>query len=96
MAPKRLINAENKESGESASVSESQHSISGLTRITQGEKITKTFSWMMTRPPATSLLLLTLLPSSSKLSITSLHLWYVQIIIVKKKCIEIFINLRFF
>ncbi|MPC31752.1 hypothetical protein E2C01_025049 [Portunus trituberculatus] len=35
---------------------------------------------MMTHPPVTSLL-----PSSSKLSITSLHLWYVQIKIVEKR-----------
>ncbi|MPC69948.1 hypothetical protein E2C01_064180 [Portunus trituberculatus] len=67
------------ESGEGASVSEPQHSISGFTGITPGEKLRTCFSWMMTRPPATSLLLPTFLPSSSNLSITSLHLWYVQI-----------------
>ncbi|MPC90110.1 hypothetical protein E2C01_085079 [Portunus trituberculatus] len=77
MAPKRLNSAENKESGDSASVSETQPSISGFTGTTPGEKLPKTFSWIVTHPPAISLLLPTLLPSSSKLSITSLHLLYV-------------------
>ncbi|MPC39786.1 hypothetical protein E2C01_033335 [Portunus trituberculatus] len=85
MTTKRLSSDENKESGESASVSEPQHSISGFTGITTGEKLQKMFSWMVTHPPGTSLLLPTLLPSSLKLSITSLHLQYIQNKIVKKK-----------
>ncbi|MPC43924.1 WW domain-containing adapter protein with coiled-coil [Portunus trituberculatus] len=36
MAPKRLISDKNKESGESASVNEPQHSISGFTGVTLG------------------------------------------------------------
>ncbi|MPC40441.1 hypothetical protein E2C01_033998 [Portunus trituberculatus] len=84
MTPERLSSDENKESHESTSVNEPQHSISGFTGITPGEKLQKTFSWMVTHPPVTSLLLPTLLPSSSKLSITSLYLRYVQIKIVKK------------
>ncbi|MPC88854.1 hypothetical protein E2C01_083776 [Portunus trituberculatus] len=39
MAPKRLSSDENKESGESASVSEPQPSSSGFTGITPGEKL---------------------------------------------------------
>ncbi|MPC52296.1 hypothetical protein E2C01_046160 [Portunus trituberculatus] len=74
MTPKRLSSDENKEYGESASVSEPQHSISGFTGITSREKLQKTLSWMVTHPPGTFLLFPTLLPSSSKLSITSLHL----------------------
>ncbi|MPD03947.1 hypothetical protein E2C01_099607 [Portunus trituberculatus] len=84
MAPKRLIGGENKESSDSASVSEPQPSTSGFTGITPGEKLQRRlFSWMVTGPPMTSLLP-TLLPSSSTLPITSLHLWYVQIKIIKK------------
>ncbi|MPC64608.1 hypothetical protein E2C01_058726 [Portunus trituberculatus] len=79
-APKRLISDENKESNKTASVSDLQHSNRNHTR----RKVTKKFSWMVTYPLATSLLLPTHLPSSSKLFITSLHLRYVQIKIVKK------------
>ncbi|MPC73441.1 hypothetical protein E2C01_067770 [Portunus trituberculatus] len=43
MAPKRLNSDENKESGESASVSEPKHSISGFTGITPREKLRDTF-----------------------------------------------------
>ncbi|MPC51978.1 hypothetical protein E2C01_045837 [Portunus trituberculatus] len=43
MAPKRLISGENKESGESASVSEPQPSTSGFTEITPGEKLQDIF-----------------------------------------------------
>ncbi|MPC84133.1 hypothetical protein E2C01_078860 [Portunus trituberculatus] len=92
MVPKRLISDENKESGESANVSEPQES-----QESHQEKCYKdVFSWMAIHPLATSPLSI-LLPSSSKLSITSLHLRYVLILIktVKKKYIEIFINLRF-
>ncbi|MPC38696.1 hypothetical protein E2C01_032208 [Portunus trituberculatus] len=79
-----FISGENKESNESASVSELEPSTSGFTGITPGE-VTKMFSWMVTHPPTASRLptLPTLLPSSSKLSITSLHLWYVQIKMIK-------------
>ncbi|MPC61280.1 hypothetical protein E2C01_055348 [Portunus trituberculatus] len=48
MAPKRLISGENKESGESASVSEPPHSISGFTGITPEEKLKNMFSWIVT------------------------------------------------
>ncbi|MPC84985.1 hypothetical protein E2C01_079742 [Portunus trituberculatus] len=41
MTPERLSSDENKESGESASVSEPQHSISGFKGITPGEKAAK-------------------------------------------------------
>ncbi|MPC48166.1 hypothetical protein E2C01_041934 [Portunus trituberculatus] len=57
MTPERLFSDENKESSESASVCELQHSISGFAGITSGEKLQKTFSCMVTRPPVTSLLL---------------------------------------
>ncbi|MPC10388.1 hypothetical protein E2C01_003022 [Portunus trituberculatus] len=57
---------EYKESGESASLSEPQHSIRGFTGITSREKLHQTFSWMVTHPPVTSLLLPIVLPSSSK------------------------------
>ncbi|MPC47134.1 hypothetical protein E2C01_040869 [Portunus trituberculatus] len=43
MAPKRLISGDNKESGETASVSEPQNSINGFTGITQGEKLQRLF-----------------------------------------------------
>ncbi|MPC47504.1 hypothetical protein E2C01_041253 [Portunus trituberculatus] len=86
MAPKRHISGENKESGKSASVSEPQHSTSGFTGITPGETL-QTFLWMVTHPLATSLFS-TLFPSSSKLSITNLHLRYVQIKIVKKNTLK--------
>ncbi|MPC27106.1 hypothetical protein E2C01_020264 [Portunus trituberculatus] len=43
MAPKRLNSEENKESGESASVSEPQHSIRGFAGITHGEKLEDVF-----------------------------------------------------
>ncbi|MPC87095.1 hypothetical protein E2C01_081947 [Portunus trituberculatus] len=43
MAPKRLIGDENKVSGESASVSEPQHSISRFTGIIPGEKLQRRF-----------------------------------------------------
>ncbi|MPC47768.1 hypothetical protein E2C01_041526 [Portunus trituberculatus] len=43
MAPKRLISGENKESGENASVSEPQPSISGFTGITSRETLQRCF-----------------------------------------------------
>ncbi|MPC54605.1 hypothetical protein E2C01_048527 [Portunus trituberculatus] len=67
MAPKRVICDENKESSESASVSEPQPSTSGFIRITPGEKLPEIF---MDDDSSTA----TLLPSFSMLSITSLHL----------------------
>ncbi|MPC56324.1 hypothetical protein E2C01_050278 [Portunus trituberculatus] len=63
MAPKRLINDENKESGESESVSVPQHSISGFTGIKPGEKLEDIFmdddssSSDLPPPPHPSLLL---------------------------------------
>ncbi|MPC55467.1 hypothetical protein E2C01_049402 [Portunus trituberculatus] len=49
----------------------------------------QTFSLMVTRHPMTSLLPHTLLPSSSMLCITSLHLRYVEIKIIKKITLKI-------
>ncbi|MPC74695.1 hypothetical protein E2C01_069068 [Portunus trituberculatus] len=43
MAPKRLISDENKESGESVSVSEPNPFTSGFTGITPGEKLQRRF-----------------------------------------------------
>ncbi|MPC89077.1 hypothetical protein E2C01_084006 [Portunus trituberculatus] len=43
MVPKRHNSDENKESGESASVSEPQHSTSGFTGIMPGEKLPRIF-----------------------------------------------------
>ncbi|MPC50223.1 hypothetical protein E2C01_044046 [Portunus trituberculatus] len=47
MAHKRLISDENKESDESESVSEPQHSISGFTGITPGEKFCARQGWTL-------------------------------------------------
>ncbi|MPC33787.1 hypothetical protein E2C01_027150 [Portunus trituberculatus] len=65
MTPKRLSSDENKESDESASVSDPQHSISGFTGISPGVKLQHTFSSCSDLPPP---------PHPSKFSITSLHL----------------------
>ncbi|MPC86959.1 hypothetical protein E2C01_081804 [Portunus trituberculatus] len=54
MAPKRLISDENMKSGESASVSEPQHSTSGFTGITL-ETLQRHFhGWLLIlqRPPS--------------------------------------------
>ncbi|MPC59029.1 hypothetical protein E2C01_053044 [Portunus trituberculatus] len=72
MAPKRLISGENKESGESESVSEPQPSTSGFTGITPGKMLQRHFHLNWSSDDLHSPL--TLLPSSSTLSITSLRL----------------------
>ncbi|MPC59456.1 hypothetical protein E2C01_053475 [Portunus trituberculatus] len=75
MNPKRLFSAENKESSENASVIKPHPSTSGFTGITKDVFMDGDLSSDDLPPPH-------LLPSSSTLSITSLHLQYVQIKII--------------
>ncbi|MPC17801.1 hypothetical protein E2C01_010667 [Portunus trituberculatus] len=75
MTPKRHINGENKESGESVSVSELQPATSVFTGITPRDKLDIFIDSYSSS--------ISLLPSS-----TILHLQYLQIKIIKKNTLK--------